>query len=297
MEEGAISTHARTLATCMSDYNPYDITCVQVSSEATVLFTAQAYCDTPPLRRYLIPQQSMDRLALQVRCPHLSQFWLSASVLGLSTGKPLLHELLPQLRKLLLLKQADSTDQHISAEEVKEHVAEAPASWLLPVRDIQPVSSREFEWEIDVAAIRQTAQDSASQKQTQFQWSPTSCLLGGVKWSMQLQFRWDASKQGVGIGLWARARNLPGGSLYRCTYNLECVGLTAVRKIGGRRKLFSNQGWGGVDFFGVGYMSGGFDERVWAANIRQHFAADDRQWLGCVSFGTCCWGMRLSAVL
>ena len=95
----------------------------------------------------------------------------------------------------------DGTDQHITADEIEEHVLEAPAGWLLSVRDIQPVSSVQLEWEVEVATIRQAARNSASQKQTNFQWSPTSCLEG-VKWSMRLRFEWDASKQGVRIGLY-----------------------------------------------------------------------------------------------
>ena len=33
----------------------------------------------------------------------------------------------------------------------------------------------------------------------------------------------------------------------------------------GVEKLFSESGWGFVDLFGLGHMSGGFDEAAWGA--------------------------------
>jgi hypothetical protein len=223
---------------------------MQVSSEETVLFTAQSYTDK--LMRSSSQQHAVDKLAPLVRCPHLSQFWLSASVLSRDADKPLLCGLqpagAPQLKRLLLLKQAHKVDACLTAAVITQYVPCAPDSWLLPVRDIQPaVSSRELEWTLDVAAIRQAAKDSADQKQTSVRWSPTSCLLGGVKWSMKLEWVWDASKQGSRMGLYATARNLPTGIFCCCTYSLECVGADVVTKGTGVEKLFSESGWGFVD--------------------------------------------------
>jgi hypothetical protein len=194
-------------------------------------------------------------------------------VLSSSLGNLLLRVLQPQLKQLLLLKQADGTDMHISAEEIQEHVLEAPASWLLPVRDIQPVASVKVDWEVDMGTIKQTAQDCFSQKRLTILLSPTSCLLGGVKWCMRLRFEWDASKQGVRIKLFAHPRNLPAGSLRRCTYRLQCVGLEQELKGSGGRKLFSELGWGSSDFFEVGSMSGAWMQVAGLPRGCQHQAA------------------------
>jgi hypothetical protein len=233
---------------------------MQVASEETVLYTAQAYGDS------LATQTAVDKLAPLVRCPHLPHFWLSASILSSDADKLLLQRMQPQLKQLMLLKAGRSPSADLSEEDIKKGVPDAPASWLLPVRDIQPVSSMKLEWEVDVAAIRHAAQDSANKKRTTLQWSPTSCLLGGVRWSMQLKYNWDASKQGIMIGLYSRARNLPAGSLPCCTFSLRCVGVDAGGHVTHSKRLFSDtSGWGYENVFELGSMPGGFDEAAWAA--------------------------------
>jgi hypothetical protein len=188
--------------------------------------------------------------------------WLSASLLSDNADKLLLQGLQPQLKRLLLLKQAHR--EALTTGIVRERVPHAPASWLLPVRDIQPVTSMQLDWEVDVAAIKQAAQDSAGQKKTTTLRSPTSCLLGGVLWDMQLRCAWHASKQVSKIGVFVSARNLPAGSISRCTYHLEIVGDEA-ESVSASTKLFTNSGWGYFDFFRAGFMSSGFDEAAWAA--------------------------------
>jgi hypothetical protein len=236
---------------------------IQVASEDTVLHTAQAYtnskaaagCDQQPL---------VDKLAPLVRCPHLSQFWLSAALLSGDADKLLLQGLQPQLKQLLLLKQSHS--KGLSADVITKHAADAPASWLLPVRDIKPVYSTKLEWEVDVAAIRQKAQDSASQQKDTILRSPDGCMLGGVRWGMSLDYEWDASKQGSTLGLYTHAKNLPAGTFCRCTNKLECIEVANSRS-GQTTDLFSalqSSRWGYDDFFKLGAMSGGFDEAAWA---------------------------------
>jgi hypothetical protein len=77
------------------------VLCLQVASEDTVLYTAQAYADKQD-----ISEQQADTLARLVRCLHLSQFWLSAAALSGDAGKLLLRALQPQLQQQLLLKLA-----------------------------------------------------------------------------------------------------------------------------------------------------------------------------------------------
>jgi hypothetical protein len=243
---------------------------MQVSSEDTVLFTAQTYSDRLEETSFSFNQQpELDKLTRLVRCPHLSQFWLSASVLSDNADKLLLRGLQPQLKRLLLLKLNHITDTvlPVTAAEIEEYIPAAPASWLLPLRDIQPVISGKLDWEVDVAAIRQAAEKSASQKRTISQESPSSCLLGGVQWGMKLRSSWDASKQGSKLRLSVCARNLPSGTVCRSTYSLECVGVDAVRPCSCHAPaVFSGtNGQGRTDFFRLGRTCGGFDEAAWAA--------------------------------
>lgn len=166
-----------------------------------------------------------------MRCPHLSQFLLSASVLSVDADKLLLQGLQPQLKQLQLLNAGCSPDpicssssvQGLHSEHIKQHVSGAPASWLLPVREVQPVSSAQIEWEVEVAEVRRIAQDSASQKKVTVLRSPTGCLLGGIMWNMQVHGFWDTSKQGSTVGLCACASNLPAGTACICSYNLSAM--------------------------------------------------------------------------
>ena len=224
-----------------------------------MLFTAQAYvdklasaeCDT---------QQAVDRLAPLVRCPHLSQFWLSVSMLSDDTDKQLLRGLQPQLKRLMLLKPACST-------ELGRRVADipgVPASWLLPLRDIQPGNNSRVSmaWGVDVATIRQAAQNSANQ-QTAFSLESTfSTVVGGFRWGLQLECKWDDNKQGSTIGLYAKCMNVPAGSFCGCTILLQYAVVIHMQETcyiddSNRR------GWS--DFFGLGAMAGVFDEAAWAA--------------------------------
>lgn len=82
---------------------------LQVTSEDTVLFTAQAYMDQQPAGD--AKQLAAAKLAPLLRCPHLSQFWLSVSVLADHAGEQLLGALQPQLKRLLLRKLACSPQQ------------------------------------------------------------------------------------------------------------------------------------------------------------------------------------------
>ena len=170
----------------------------------------------------------------------------------------LLQALQPQLKRLQLLKSGCSAGAGLSL--VEKQIPDVPASWMLPVRDIQPRSSAQLDWEVDVATIIQAGQDSASQQQTNTHWSPSSCLLGGLEWGMQLKYIGGASTQGSTIGLYAHARKLPAGTFCRCTSYLQCVGVAAIDRTVDTPDLFTNASttWGYPDFFQVGAMSGGF---------------------------------------
>ena len=253
-----------------------------------MLFTAQAYADRNP---WVDPITASVRLAPLIRCPHLSQFWLSASVLSNEPHKVLLRKLQhvglaqSQLQQLLLRKFRSANPR---GELRPEQIANVPASWLLPVRDIQLVSSVNLTWELDVCAIRTAALYSGSRKQKAIKRSPVSSLIGGVRWGMKMYCDWDASKQGSTINLYACAESLLAGTACRCTYTLKYIATDkcGVKTAEGSRKeanhFEADEPWGWEDVFGVGVMSGGFDEAAWAAkglpaegSIALHLTVED----------------------
>ena len=248
-----------------------------------MLYTAQAYVG---LVRYADPtsdkakssQQAMEALAPLVRCPHLSQFWLSASVLSGDAGRRLLRSFQPQLKRLLLLKLTYSSRARPSAKDIRDSVSDIldaalPVSWLLPVRNIQPVSSVVVHWKLDVAAISKAATDTAAQGCTTVLRSPPSSLLGGLRFVIELQCTHETSRDGArgsGIRVYALTMRpgLPCGAVLSCTYILECVSdpTKRMRWVGPASLHTRDMGvWGRRDFFEVGVMPGGFDEAVWAA--------------------------------
>jgi hypothetical protein len=123
---------------------------------------------------------AQDRLAPLVRCPHLSQFWLTAAVLSDDAPKLLLSGLQTQLKRLILAQEVTRTQ--LTADELKEGVPNAPASWLLPARVTKPVSSVTVEWAVVVADIRRAALQAASSHKTVSLSSPSSAPLHGVTW-------------------------------------------------------------------------------------------------------------------
>jgi hypothetical protein len=192
-----------------------------------------------------------------------------ASALTDDADKLLLSRLQPQLKRLLLAGQdskllSPSRSTGAGPETFNKRSPAVPASWMLPVRYIQLVSSTKVQWGVDVAAIRQAAKDSASRQEKTILGPTTSGVLGGVRWGMQLQFRWDAGKKGSTVALLAHAESLPAGSFCPCTYSLACVA-PAVSPFG-RTSLFEAGGTRGItEFFKLGAMPGSFDEVAWVA--------------------------------
>jgi hypothetical protein len=170
----------------------------------------------------------------------------------------------PQLKRLLLLLKP-AFQSGLRAEDIKSSVSDTPTSWLLPVQDIQSASSQ-VQWQLDVAAIKQAAQDSASQQQHTSLKSPQCCLLGGVLWGILLKCTWDASTNSSSVGVYAHAQSLPFGSFCACTYTLTCPQLAHSCTGSGHFAGHTPQTLGRHDFFRVGPMSGGFDEGRWLAS-------------------------------
>lgn len=242
---------------------------LQADSEDTIFHTAQAYFDNLPTWQLAQAQQ---RLAPLIRCQHLSGLWLTAAALSDDAPKLLLGDLQPQLKKLTLAKQTEPGFE-LTPGIIAEEVPDAPASWSLQPRVRQQLSDGvQLLWDIEVSAIKETVQRSASQHKRVDLYSPTaSPPLGGIRWKMLLDADWKAltglpGSSGVRIDLSAMPKGLPGDVFCKCSYQLGWnAGALSKSQPVDHIRVEGCTGPMCSDFFGVGVMSGGWDEAAWAA--------------------------------
>jgi len=157
-----------------------------------------------------------------IRCPHVSPFWLSASVLSDDAPKLLLNQLSKQVGKLIMAQHAQPGQP---LKDPHKLVSGAPASWALGKRARKPRSSVQVTWELEVSKVRQVAQDSARQQKRVELYSPTvSPPLGGIEWGLQVRAAWDAGEKGSMIGIFAAPRNVPAGMCLQYVFSLEAPG-------------------------------------------------------------------------
>jgi len=237
---------------------------LQATSEDNVLYTAQKYVDS-----ITDPQQwqaAAQKLAPLIRCPHVSTFWLSASVLSDDAPKLLLNQLSKQVGQLVMVQQAQPGQR---LKDPHKLVPDAPASWALGKRAVKPPSSVQVTWELEVSKLRQAAQDSARQQETVVLESPTvSPPLAGIEWGLQMEAFWDTRKKGSVVGIFTAPRNVPARMCiqYAFTVELEVAGLSwsdASPLLGPNST--SGSTWGLKDVFDLGPMSSGWDAMAWAS--------------------------------
>jgi hypothetical protein len=236
----------------------------QVASEDTILFTAEKYIDRiwsscEPAQRDFAEQQ----LARQIRCPHLSRYWLSASVAEEKARMRLLAELRPQLRRLLLLREAQA-DYSVQSADLREgqQLAGAPASWALGCRVFKPVGSVQLVWQLDVSKLRELARRSfTSQSHKDLFCSDTSPPLGGMAFGIKVAC--TSKEGGVEVGLHCGPEDLPEDMCYKGTFKLTVDGYNSLTLV--MSKPNGGSTWRGYsDFFGMGPVAEGWDEVAWA---------------------------------
>jgi len=206
-------------------------------------------------------QAAAQKLAPLIRCPHVSPFWLSASVLSDDAPKLLLNQLSKQVGKLLMAQQAQPG---LPLKDPHSLVPGAPDSWALGKRASKPPSSVQVTWELEVSKLRQAAQDSARQQKRVDLDSPTvSPPLGGVEWGLTVVASWDAGKKGSEINIYADPQSLPAGMCLQYAYDIKATGLS----VSGYAPVADAQhaGWGRRDAFSLGPLPSGWDEAGWAS--------------------------------
>ena len=239
---------------------------LQVASEDTILYTAQQYIDQLGGEQQDLARQ---RLAPLIRCPHLSRYWLAASVNSAKADTMLLAELRPHLRRLLMLVEAkpgytvDSTDLRVGGAP-GVLLPGAPASWALGRRASKPVASVQVEWQLDVSALRDAARRSAAEQQTTSLLCPNSSPpFGGISFTMKMYCAYEDG--GVNFRLYGRPITLPDDIYYLCNYAVEVKGFASFPAGALKPKPIPGHGMRGVgDVFSLGCLAGGWDEAAWA---------------------------------
>lgn len=261
-------------------------TLLQVASEDTVLYTAQQYVDNQPES---CSKDAKSKLAPLVRCPHLSHFWLSASVASSDAPKLLLSELRPQLRHLLLAQRPGLTNDITSTAVMKSEklggLSTAPASWLLPARKTKEVSSVQLQWVVELSAIKAAAVEAATSKKAKMSCAGTSAPLQGIVWGLSLEVASLKNRGIEEVTVYLQPSNIPADTYCKPAHRVDCAPhqemtpSTTSYPAGGMgcptsnasRVCFSRKAvdiFSGMDRFGWAIYeikSGGSDEVAWAA--------------------------------
>jgi len=166
-----------------------NVLALQVASEDTVLYTAERYVasqETHPLQHTAARQQ----LARVVRCPHLSDFWLMASVLS-GDKRRLLRPVRQQLKQLRLAWAADPS-QRVTGDKLLQLLPEAPHSWALGPRISRAVGPVQVVWKLDVSKLKEAAMRCVAQRSVVRLAQHPQCSppLGGIAFTMQILCNW-----------------------------------------------------------------------------------------------------------
>jgi len=232
--------------------------CLQVASEDTVLYTAHKYVEAAPSASQKLAAKQ--QLAPLIRCPHLSDFWLSALAVSADAPKLLLSEQQAVVKQLLMM-QLGSSGKGVTAADFTRQLPGAPSSWVLPKRVSRQVSSVQLTWMLEVEAVRDAARSSASQQKT-ISMHP-HCVtppLEGLVFSLHLHVK--PQEQGAQLGLFVRTRNTPPDTFYSCSFTISTCQRSKHRDAS---LAHGHAGKGWSDFFKLGTMAGGWDEAAWAA--------------------------------
>lgn len=234
---------------------------MQVSTEDTVLFTAQRYVNSQEDQQQR--QAAEQQLAQLVRCPHLSHFWLTAA-LQAEQSRLLLVPLREQPLKLLAYLQVCSA---FSAQHFNMLVPNTPPSWLqgarLPATVDVPVTLR---WELPISQIRGLCLQAFASKTSAEVWSPShSPPLKGVAGQLVLRASYEQGgvKVGMSVGIGPKGIGPPVFMPFKCRVSVEGLNEPFFQEANAIMSGKSCGGW--QNYFGVGVMAGGWDDTRWAA--------------------------------
>jgi hypothetical protein len=193
-------------------------------------------------------------------------FWLSACVQSkeerLST---LFSPFKKQLKTLQMMRHADN-EYGPTEDELREDIEGAPASWTLDKRVFsKEVQSVQVVWPLSIDALRSATKRSyVVTRQVQVKCPGVSAPLGGLTWSMVLQANWEDERRATQLGLYCVPQNVPDSCWYMFRGRIDVEGdLGLSQDISCSRLTAGSEGRGCDDFFNVGWMSRGWDEKAW----------------------------------
>lgn len=233
---------------------------LQVASEDTVLYTAQAWIN----HSFRVTSLKKE-IAELIRCPQLSNFWLSASVLAQNAGDQLLQPLNSRVTQLQLLRLT-VPDYPCYGYSIRQAIPDAPVSWSCGPRRHSEVCSVSCSWQVDVSTIRQAALASVQQRALQIlPCDTTTPPFAGLAWSMELLCKSVEAEgvRGSRIDVHVKSVNAPSGTFYHGSFALAVEGWQQAAG-----KVLVHMTDGGFTFtdpFGVGLLLEGWDEVCWAA--------------------------------
>jgi hypothetical protein len=210
-------------------------------------------------------QEKAQKLASLIRCQHLSQYWLLASIVLPFDGAAVLGlastDLRKQLGKLLMLRCA-KPGLVLQPSNLQEWLPGAPASWGLGARLSKPVSSVSFTWVLQVSKLKETAlRCVAEQRAVRLTSLPdVSPPLGGI--AFEGRVRCVAEDGGCKVGVFVGAANIPLDGFHSFSYTVAAAGVNKSFHTPAAIKADTIVGFS--DFFGIGVMASGWDEVAWS---------------------------------
>lgn len=239
---------------------------LQVTTEDTVLFTAQQYVSAQQVTEQ--QQAASEQLALLVRCPYLSPCWLTAGARA-RQSELLLALLKEHLLNLLACVQL-AQNSELSAERMRRAILPtAPRSWLQGPRQLKAeVESVQVTWRLSISQIRQVCQEAAATHTMVQVHSPEQTPpIRGTAYQLVCSAKPVGSGVTLGIHVCVSTLTQQPDMYVRFSGFLvtRCVRLAFRHSFSAHKTQHVTRSRGWHDFFALGPMANGFDEAAWAA--------------------------------
>jgi hypothetical protein len=249
------------------------IAVLQVDSEATVLYAAQHYINKLKGEPKAAAIQVLGPL---IRCQFLSSSWLTSvaegAVSGTAPGTFVLEKYAQPALQLLKRRLSSAKPSLGVISKYLPHMPLTawPDSWFVGPRQYTAQDSVQLTQQVDVSQLREAAVRCAQGKKKEHLNSRASGPIQGLTWQLSVSID-GTNSAGTRIGVFAGPAANDVGFITQPAYSFS---YRATADVGDRRVLDKTGSapsllwkllWGPSDAFGLGYMSGGWDEAAWAA--------------------------------
>lgn len=231
---------------------------LQVASEDTVLYTAQAYMDAQPSVQQ--QQAAQQALAGLVRCPHLSSCWILAGSRADSET-----QLLWPFKDTLAELSAFNLVQQPFHAEMFSLTGSTPDSWLQGRRRIvKRVPSTRVLWRLPVSQVKEACIEASAKQEGVIINSPVRTRpLCGLSFSLTLNCAPTEDSSGTHVKVGLHSVNCPHIMFYKYRAGI-LIGGSRTQLLQGVSRSTLPAELGLEDSLGLGPMAGGWDEAGWA---------------------------------